>query len=119
MNTRMSDSTPLSAAQYLDLLLGPQNSSSAFPNDQARRRAWQRSKAILEPLVDPGARPSAWWDYDAPEPSGPRETALEFLTRHGLLSEAERGAKSIHEPRETHNRRTEMREECWHARRTG
>jgi hypothetical protein len=119
MDNRMSDSTELSAEQYLDLLLGPQNSSSAFTSDDARRRAWQQSKAILQAMVDPGARPSAWWDYDAPEPTGPRETPQEFLARLGLLSEADQGAKPIREPRETRNRRTEMREECWSARRTG
>jgi len=115
----MSDSTELSAEQYLDLLLGPQNSSSAFTSESARRRAWQQAKAILEALVEPGARPSAWWDYEAPEPSGPRETAPEFLARHGLLTEADRGAKSIRAQRETRSRRTEMPAECWTARRTG
>ena len=81
--------------------------------------AWQQSKAVLEALVDPGSRPSAWWDYDAPEPSGPRETDREFLARLGLLSEAEAPARTAREPRETHSRRIEMREECWSARRTG
>ena len=115
----MKDFTPLSPAQYLDLLLGPQNSSSAFASEPARRQAWQQSKTVLQALVDPGSRPSAWWDYDAPEPSGPRETAPEFLARQGLLSETEQSATPIRAPREIHNRRTEMREECWSARRTG
>ena len=113
----MHEITPFTAEQYLDLLIGPQSSSSAFASEQARRRAWQKSRAILQPLVDPGWRPSAWWDYDAPEPAGPRETAPEYLTRLGLLSAHD--AKLTRAPRETHSQRTEMREECWNVRRTG
>ena len=113
----MKDSAPLSAEQYLDLLLGPQESSAAFASEQARRQAWRESRAVLQPLVDPGSRPSAWWDYDAPEPAGPRETAPEYLARLGLLSADE--AKPDRARRETHNRRTEMPEECWNVRRTG
>ena len=112
----MKDSAPLSAEQYLDLLLGPQESAAAFASDQARRQAWQKARAVLQALV-PGARPSAWWDYDAPEPARPREAAPEYLARLGLLSEGD--AKPAREPRETHNRHTEMQEECWNARRTG
>ena len=113
----MKDSAPLSAEQFLDLLLGPQESSSAFVSEHARRQAWRESRSVLQALVDPGARPSAWWDFDAPEPAGPRETAPEYLARLGLLSAGD--ARPTGEPRETRNRRTEMREECWNARRTG
>ncbi len=87
--SRLSKFIPLSDEQYLDLLLGPQNSSSAFANERERCRAWQQSKVVLQALVESGSRPSAWWDYDAPELPGPRESAPEFLARHGLLSEAE------------------------------
>ena len=112
----MKASAPLSAAQYLDLLLGPQESSTAFADERERQQAWQQSKAVLEALVDPGWRPSAWWDYDAPEPCGPRETAPEFLARLGLLTDADTKPRA---PRETRNRRTETMAECWNARRTG
>jgi hypothetical protein len=113
----MSDVTPLSVSQYLDLLLGPQNSFSAFADDHARRQAWLQSKAVLEALVDPGVRPSAWWDYEAPEPAGPRESVPEFLSRMGLLTLAE--VRATREPHEIRNRRTEKREEYLSARRTG
>jgi hypothetical protein len=113
----MKDSAPLSAEQYLDLLLGPQESSPAFASEHARRQAWREAMAVLQPLVDPGARPSAWWDYDAPEPAGPRESAPEYLARLGLLSAEE--ATPNRARRETHSRRTEMWAECWNARRTG
>ena len=115
----MKDSAPLSAEQYLDLLLGPQESSPAFASEHARRQAWRQSRAVLQALVDPGGRPSAWWDYDAPEPAGPRESAPEYLARLGLLSESDSYPGTARETRETHNRHTEMGEECWNARRTG
>ena len=115
----MTDFAPLSVEQCLDLLLGSRDSSPAFPSENARRQAWQQSRVVLQSLVDPGSRPSAWWDYDAPEPAGPRETAPEYLARLGLLSEADRTPRADRETRETRNRRTEMREECWNARRTG
>src|ERR1700690_2332714 len=103
----MKPSAPLSAAQYLDLLLGPQETSPAFASEPERQQAWQQSKAVLQALVDPGWRPSAWGGYDAPEPCGPRETAPEFLARLGLLTAEDTQPKPTRAPREIHNRRTE------------
>jgi hypothetical protein len=41
-------------------------------------------------MVDPGSRPWAWWQYDAPEPVLPRESEFAYLTRCGQLTEPER-----------------------------
>jgi len=80
--------TVLNLEQYLELLLGP-NGGSAFGSDFARQSAWRRHRAELLPLVDPGSRPWAWWQYDAPQPVLPREPELHYLQRCGLLSERE------------------------------
>ena len=83
----MDDS--LNLEQYLELLLGPRVAASAFDSDESRRAAWRVHSAVLAPLVDPGSRPWAWWEYDAPEPQLPRESELDYLTRCALLSEEE------------------------------
>lgn len=78
----------LNLEQYLELLLGPKG-ASAFDSDRSRRAAWRKHHAELLPLVDPGSRPWAWWQYDAPEPVLPREPELAYLKRCQLLSEPE------------------------------
>jgi hypothetical protein len=78
----------LNLEQYLELLLGPKE-ASAFDSDFARRAAWYQHRAELLPLVDPGSRPWAWWQYEAPEPVLPREPELAYLKRCRLLSEPE------------------------------
>jgi hypothetical protein len=75
--------------QYLELLLGPGDAGSAFDSDECRRTAWRLHWAEVMRLVQPGSRPWAWWEYDAPEPVRPRESELAYLTRCGLLTEAE------------------------------
>ena len=79
----------LNLEQYLELLLGPKE-ASAFETDFARRAAWHAHQAELLPLVDPGSRPWAWWQYDAPEPVLAREPELAYLERCQLLSNQER-----------------------------
>ena len=79
----------LNLEQYLELLLGPKG-DSAFDSDSHRRTAWHQHRAELLPLVDPGSRPWAWWQYDAPEPVLPREPQLAYLERCQLLSTQER-----------------------------
>jgi len=79
----------LNLEQYLELLLGPKG-RSAFASNAARRSAWREHREELLPLVDPGSRPWAWWQYDAPEPVLPRESALAYLARCGQLTESER-----------------------------
>ncbi len=76
--------------QYLELLLGPRDEVSVFDSDESRRTAWRDHAAELMPMVDPGSRPWAWWSYDAPEPMLPREPELAYLSRCGLLTDAER-----------------------------
>ena len=78
--------------QYLELLLGPRDTGSAFDSDESRRTAWRSHSAGLMRLVQPGSRPWAWWEYDAPEPPRPRESATAYLARCGLLTEAERAS---------------------------
>lgn len=70
--------------------------------------AWLEVRDTFLPqyiATNPGFRPWAWWEFDAPEPrrqvSGRRrknyrnvpncnlESQREYLTRHGLLTEAE------------------------------
>jgi hypothetical protein len=80
----------LNLEQYLELLLGPREGASSFESDESRRDAWRSHSAVLTPMVDPGSRPWAWWEYDAPEPPLPRESELDYLTRCHLLSEVER-----------------------------
>jgi len=79
----------LNLEQYLELLLGPREASS-FDSEESRCAAWHAHAAELLPLVDPGSRPWAWWEYDAPEPLLPRESAVEYLRRCALLTESER-----------------------------
>ena len=80
----------LDLEQYLELLLGPNDDISAFDSDESRHQAWGRYAAELLPMVDPGSRPWAWWQYDATEPILPREPSLAYLLRCGLLTAAER-----------------------------
>ena len=79
----------LNLEQYLELLLGPRG-TSAFASDFARRMAWQQHRDDLLPMVDPGSRPWAWWQYDASEPVLPRESELHYLERCQLLTPTER-----------------------------
>lgn len=78
----------LNLEQYLELLLGPKG-VSAFDTDFSRRAAWHEHRSELLPMVDPGSRPWAWWQYEAPEPVRPREPELAYLKRCQLLSEPE------------------------------
>jgi hypothetical protein len=78
--------------QYLELLLGPRDAGSAFDSDESRRTAWRSHSAELMRLVQPGSRPWAWWEYDAPEPAKPRESETAYLARCGLLTQAERAS---------------------------
>jgi hypothetical protein len=80
----------LDLEQYLELLLGPNDDISAFDADESRRQAWRDHAAELLPMVDPGSRPWAWWQYDATEPILPRESALAYLSRRGYITGAER-----------------------------
>jgi hypothetical protein len=79
----------LDLEQYLELLLGPSDGGSAFDSDEFRRSSWRSHRAEVMRLVQPGSRPWAWWEYDAPEPARPRESETEYLARLGLLTEAE------------------------------
>jgi len=75
--------------QYLELLLGPRDAGSAFESDESRRTSWRSHSADLMRLVEPGSRPWAWWEYDAPETPWPRESVPAYLARLGLLTEVE------------------------------
>ena len=79
----------LNLEQYLELLLGSTCDASAFESDDARRAAWRTHATELMTMVDPGSRPWAWWQYDAPEAPLPRESERDYLARHGLLTETE------------------------------
>lgn len=80
----------LNLEQYLELLLGPRGTASAFSSDDNRRAAWRGHARELLAVVDPGSRPWAWWEYDAPEPALPWEPELAYLERCKLLTEMER-----------------------------
>ena len=82
--------TGLNPAQYLELLIGPKGDRSAFGSDEVRRCAWLSHAAQLMPLVHPGSRPWAWWQYEAPEPPRPAESETGYLDRCGLLTPSER-----------------------------
>jgi hypothetical protein len=88
--TRPATDNQLNLEQYLELLLGPSGTASAFRCDDARRAAWQAHAPELLPMVAPGSRPWAWWQYDAPEPVLPREPEVAYLERCGGLTETER-----------------------------
>src|SRR5260370_12398170 len=70
----------LNLEQYLELLLGPNDDSSAFDADESRRQAWREHAAELLPMVDPRSRPCAWWQYDAADPILARESPLAYLS---------------------------------------
>lgn len=78
--------------QYLELLLGPRDAGSAFDSDESRRTSWRSQAAALMRLVEPGSRPWAWWEYDAPKPVMPWESATAYLARCGLLTQAEQAS---------------------------
>ena len=80
----------LDLEQYLELLLGPKDARSAFESDESRCISWRAHAAEVMQLVQPGSRPWAWWEYDAPEPLRPRESETAYLARCGLLTEEER-----------------------------
>lgn len=80
----------LTPCQYLELLLGARDDASAFDSEDSRRAAWQAHRAELLRMVEPGSRPSAWWEYEAPEPLCPGESDVAYLTRCRLLTAAER-----------------------------
>jgi hypothetical protein len=82
--------------QYLELLMGPRDGGSAFQSDDSRRDTWRSHSAELMRLVQPGSRPWAWWEYDAPEPVLPRESETAYLARCGLFTESEQ--KSLRKP---------------------
>jgi hypothetical protein len=82
----------LDLEQYLELLLGPRDAGSAFDSDESRRISWRSHSAELMRLVQPGSRPWAWWEYDAPKPVKPWESAMAYLARCGLLTEGEQAS---------------------------
>jgi len=79
-------------------------------DDEARRQVWLRHREYVMSLQGKpcqgesfafqrgnvyfayGTRPSAWWDYDAPEPRVPGESEAAYLTKLGLLNGAELAA---------------------------
>ena len=56
--------TELPLPQRIEVAIGPAG-ASAFPPDDARRRAWSRHREALLALEPPGRRPWAWWFYDS------------------------------------------------------
>ena len=53
----------LTVAQQIELSIGP-GRTSAFADNAARRRAWERHRATLLALDPAGGRPWAAWFYD-------------------------------------------------------
>lgn len=94
-NNKRRATTHLNLEQYLELLLGPKGGASSFDGDDSRRRAWHEHASELAPLVAPGSRPWAWWQYDAAEPPLPREPETAYLARCGLLTETERARLEV------------------------
>jgi hypothetical protein len=62
-----------------------------FPNETEYREAWQRHRDEML-AGNPGKRPAAWWQFDAPDglerPGDSGEETI-LLYEHGLLSAAE------------------------------
>lgn len=65
-----------------------------FKNEEERRRLWEQNRDWLITRCvaggeftdrEPGTRPTAWWDYEAPEPLRAGESEYEYLKRLGLL----------------------------------
>ncbi len=54
----------LTYQEEFDLLLGSEN---AQWSDKERREAWQDHQDELTALVNPGAHPAAFYDYEDPE----------------------------------------------------
>lgn len=63
------------------------------PDDPAVASAWARHRGELLADCEPGARPWAWWCFDAPYPLRGQPlkggAAVLALAEHGLLSDAE------------------------------
>jgi len=70
----------LSDAQFFDLCLGGRNT---FENDFLRRAAYWKHKDELMELVNAGARPAAFWDYEGHERLVLREEPTGFKDRKG------------------------------------
>ena len=86
-------------------------------DDAERRQIWETHKTFIMSLQgEPckgesfafqrgnvyfayGTRPSAWWDYDAPEPRVPGESEAAYLRCHNLLTQEEsaRGGETAEE----------------------
>ncbi len=85
-------------------MLGYGTRTFPFKDEEHRRQLWAEHREQLlaykfgftmdEKLGprEPGTRPAAWWNYEAPGPRLPGETQPEALDRMGLLSDDERKA---------------------------
>ena len=84
---RRVSSFHLTTQQRFELIfgsLGPHG--SAFPDEQAKRGAWEAHRDTIE--LNPGFRPDAWWEYDAPLALRQKREALGHGSDGRLLWEA-------------------------------
>ena len=51
-----------------------------FDENEPSMKPW-----TFVPTPNPGERPWAWWQFDAPEPLPEGETERHYLERHGLI----------------------------------
>jgi hypothetical protein len=86
------DFSDLGYGELQELSIGPGQMGSCFRDRQELEKAWVAAREELLGRSQPGRRPQAWWQFDAPDgleyPGHDLERST--LWRLGLLSEAER-----------------------------
>jgi hypothetical protein len=79
-----------SAAELMELTIGPGAMGSYFRTRDELRAGWEAAREELPQRSQPGRRPQAWWEFDAPFPYPGLDFERSTLWRAGLLSADEK-----------------------------